>query len=478
MVLYKRGSTYWSDFSVEGRRHRLSLKTPDRREAPRLEKIKIAEAQNHGGLLPGKAAKLTIIEAAELYLKRRVSEVSASTVRLETDALKQVKRHLGKTYIGSLTPDSLAIYIRKRKGEGIAGRTINIETGVLRRILKQFKLWNRVGEDYRPLPESKNIGRALTPEQELKLFTAAASRPEWQVAFLVSLISANTSAAGCELRNLKLADVDLEASTMLVKVGKNRFRVRTLPLNQTAAWAMQQLFHRAHELGAREPDHYMIPLRVSGKQYDPTRPPSRWAWRTAWRKLTQTCGLGGLRPHDLRHHVITRLAESPEVSEQTIMALAGHVSREMLEHYSHVRQEAKRKAVAALDNVTITAQLPKWQAQAERSKRRETPENKGKKLVGTARFELATPRTPSECSTRLSHVPTRLIRRRRAEGETSFYTITPAKTQVFSEPTTFGRKHRQLRRKGIGVPTLNTARRGLKPRTIRYQYMQPALAGC
>ena len=27
-------------------------------------------------------------------------------------------------------------------------------------------------------------------------------------------------------------------------------------------------------------------------------------------------------------------------------------------------------------------------------------------LVGTARFELATPRTPSECSTRLSHVPT------------------------------------------------------------------------
>ena len=27
-------------------------------------------------------------------------------------------------------------------------------------------------------------------------------------------------------------------------------------------------------------------------------------------------------------------------------------------------------------------------------------------LVGTGRFELPTPRTPSECSTRLSHVPT------------------------------------------------------------------------
>ena len=29
-----------------------------------------------------------------------------------------------------------------------------------------------------------------------------------------------------------------------------------------------------------------------------------------------------------------------------------------------------------------------------------------RKLVGTGRFELPTPRTPSECSTRLSHVPT------------------------------------------------------------------------
>src|SRR5712691_7165727 len=30
-----------------------------------------------------------------------------------------------------------------------------------------------------------------------------------------------------------------------------------------------------------------------------------------------------------------------------------------------------------------------------------------KRMVGTGRFELPTPRTPSECSTRLSHVPTR-----------------------------------------------------------------------
>jgi hypothetical protein len=36
------------------------------------------------------------------------------------------------------------------------------------------------------------------------------------------------------------------------------------------------------------------------------------------------------------------------------MAIAGHVSRRMLERYSHVRMEAKRKAVEALALSTRT----------------------------------------------------------------------------------------------------------------------------
>jgi len=138
-----------------------------------------------------------------------------------------------------------------------------------------------------------------------------------------------------------------------------------------------------HKLGAISPDHYLIPRRVGGKLYDPTKPPSRWGWRTAWRKLTEEAGLGGLRPHDLRHHAITKLAESPEASEQTIMSIAGHVSREMLEHYSHVRQEAKRRAVESLDNVTITSQLAKWEAEAEQRDAKK-PNNNGKNWSGRA----------------------------------------------------------------------------------------------
>jgi integrase len=406
MTVYKRGSTWWTDFSIGSRRFRLSLQTSDHREAARREKLRISEAQNGGGLLPRKIAKLNVTEAAELYLKRRQSDVSVSTIRLERDALKQVMRHLGTAPLGSLTAESIVSYVTIRKAEGIANRTINIEVGVLRRILKRFKLWHVVGQDYKPLPENKNLGRALTPEQELRLFAVASSRGEWNVAFWVSLIAANTTAGGCELRNLRLQDIQTEAKTLCVRVGKNRFRVRTIPLNQTAWWAVERLLDRAHKLGATSPEHYLIPKRLSGKKYDAAQPPSRWGWRTAWRKLTEEAGLGGLRPHDLRHHAITKLAESSEASEQTIMAIAGHVSREMLEHYSHIRQEAKRRAVESLDNVTITSQLAKWKADAEQRDAKK-PNNNGKRMVGTGRFELPTPRTPSECSTRLSHVPTR-----------------------------------------------------------------------
>ena len=62
----------------------------------------------------------------------------------------------------------------------------------------------------------------------------------------------------------------------------------------------------------------------------------------------------GLRFHDLRHQAITELAES-QASDQTIMAIAGYVSQEMLQHYSHVRREAKRRAVEALSEGSYEA---------------------------------------------------------------------------------------------------------------------------
>jgi integrase len=54
--------------------------------------------------------------------------------------------------------------------------------------------------------------------------------------------------------------------------------------------------------------------------FDPTRPMT--SWRTAWRNLIKEAGLKGLRFHDLRHHVVTKLIESG-APDGVIMSLVG-----------------------------------------------------------------------------------------------------------------------------------------------------------
>jgi integrase len=51
--------------------------------------------------------------------------------------------------------------------------------------------------------------------------------------------------------------------------------------------------------------------------------------------------------HDLRHQCITELLEGG-APEAAVLSIAGHVSRKMMEHYSHIRMEAKRKALERL----------------------------------------------------------------------------------------------------------------------------------
>ncbi len=75
---------------------------------------------------------------------------------------------------------------------------------------------------------------------------------------------------------------------------------------------------------------------------DPTRPVT--TLKTAWNNVRMKAKVKG-RWHDNRHTLITDLAESG-AGDQTIMDIAGHVSKQMLKHYSHIRMEAKRRRLS------------------------------------------------------------------------------------------------------------------------------------
>jgi site-specific recombinase XerD len=72
------------------------------------------------------------------------------------------------------------------------------------------------------------------------------------------------------------------------------------------------------------------------------------ARHTAWRALRKAAGLAGFRFHDLRHTVVTDLLEAGE-PEHVIEAVTGHLSRRMLEHYSHQRLKAKGQMLTRME---------------------------------------------------------------------------------------------------------------------------------
>jgi integrase len=159
--------------------------------------------------------------------------------------------------------------------------------------------------------------------------------------------------------------VDLFARSLAIEHSKTDAGLRTIPLTDVAVSALARLRRRAEGFGTVEPDHFVFAAFVpkftfNGKRvvdysltgFDPTRHVK--SWRKAWRTLTKKAGLPGFRFHDLRHCAITSLAENG-ASDSTIMAIAGHVSRRMLERYSHVRMEAKRKALESLAASTRSA---------------------------------------------------------------------------------------------------------------------------
>jgi integrase len=115
--------------------------------------------------------------------------------------------------------------------------------------------------------------------------------------------------------------------------------MRTVPdLGRLVESSAEDYVFPACESAGIERDH---PDR---ERIDPARPIK--SWRSAWRAALKRAGLQ-LRFHDLRHTCITKLAES-QATEQTLMAIAGHVSRSMIEHYSHIRMEEMRRATDAI----------------------------------------------------------------------------------------------------------------------------------
>jgi hypothetical protein len=255
-----------------------------------------------------------------------------------------------------LSEDRIKTYIADRLKEGAAGRTVNAELGELSRAIGRTwrELWPRV----KKLEENHEVGRALSPEEEKRLLAAAnANRsPNVRTMVRVSLLTgfragelcALTLGAGC----LRPSRDDRREGQDCGGHGPTGADERRPVSSAHHARGMVHRKIRLDEAGApRIPVGLALPER-------PDEAHGRTEDRLGHCANEGQSRLPLARP---QAHRAPRWRKPASRDRSTMLAIMGHMSRAMLERYSHIRMTAKREAVEAL-NLAPKAQISKGPA--------------------------------------------------------------------------------------------------------------------
>ncbi len=324
-------------------------------------------------------ADLTLHEAFGFWIEKRVMKHATLhtnaryiSERTEWD-YRQYHRALEKFFVGmklrDIHPGNLEAYHHDRAFcEGAWSRQaganrIRKEISMLIRILREAGCWSedRDREFDRLQAVESDVPRAMTPDEQLHFLEVAGRSDAYSLVYAYTIIALQTTASTNELRSLQLGDIMLSQGVVNIRRAnaKNRFRIRTIPIEtQEIRWAFESLIWRAQQLGATSPHHFLFPFGGrGGHSYDPTRPMSDSGLKKRWEDVRTAADLPWLRPYDLRHTAITRLAEDG-VAISIILAFAGHISTKMQQHYTAISMTAKRKAVASTWSVGVPK--PTW----------------------------------------------------------------------------------------------------------------------
>lgn len=358
MSLYRRRNVWWYKFRFAGQVVRESSKSKSKTVAKEAERARRRELEGSFNRISRPRSAQLFAIAAETWLGTKIAHLSPRSVIIERANLKHINPHFGKMLLCDVTADDIARYQAARLEQGAAPKTVNLEVGTLRAILRKNRLWATIQPDVRMLRVREDAGRAISREEEDVLLEACrASRS--RSLFPAVLLALNTCMRYSELRLLTWGQVDLNSCTLTVGHSKSPSGTgRFLPLNDRA---VAILGFWASLFPGREPNHFVFPSERYGASgdgatvvYDSdlTKPIGRWkeAWGSAKIRAGVSC-----RFHDLRHTGCTRMLEAgiPFSVVATIMGWSPSTTVRMSRRYGHIGQSAQRLAVNALKEAGI-----------------------------------------------------------------------------------------------------------------------------
>jgi integrase len=361
MSVFKRGNTWWFEFVFNGARIRESARTSSKTIAKQAEMQRRRELElGVNGLTKRERPPLFPVAARQWFASK--TALTPLGRAYYAQYIGKLARHFGNRLVSDITADDIAMLQRKRQGERLSGRQVNCEVATLRSILKYYGIWAGMAHRVKMLRERSDTGRAFSTEHESKLLESVgqSSSPALYPFFLLSL---DAGLRPSETRALRRCDLNLAWRDGIIAegeiiVGRSKTEAgagRVIPLTRRVCAALTLWLSGFADA---QSDAYVFPFHRVGFagngrkphiwDVDLARPMGTYSYKRAFDTARQKAKVD-YRLYDARHTFVTRLAENPAVSVETIRQLAGHVSPRMLARYAHIRAQARRDAIATLE---------------------------------------------------------------------------------------------------------------------------------
>jgi integrase len=383
-VFRYKGSKVWTmDFIFHGQRIRESTGTRSKTLAQKIEdKRRRALEEGAWGIKKAQAPRLLSV-ASDEWLEMKKASLAPRSVHIEKANLVHLLPELGRKLLCDIEAQDIARYQQKRLDQEASPKTVNLEIGTLRAILKRAGQWARLQPDVTMLATHDDIGRAISMDEEAALLKGCGqSRSRSLVPFVTLAIE--TGARYGTIRTLQWSNVDFE--NRCLKWGKDKTAAgtgRVIPLSQRAVAALS--FWATH-FPDREPEHYVFPAerygaggdQFSAKAYHvaPTKPIGsiKEAWEAAKLRAAKILKdidpedadkdsvhqAGKVKPlscrfHDLRHTAVSRMLNAgvPIAKVAKIAGWSPATMVRMAARYGHFSLNELRGAVESISGAGI-----------------------------------------------------------------------------------------------------------------------------
>lgn len=324
-----------------------------RKSSARSKRVEQLSVPLHGACLR---------EFVPQYLDHRMTTRAESTVKIETRRIRQAVEQFGDKLLEDIAAADIHNYVsRRKKKDGLANRTINLELNTLRCLFRYAEeleiIESNPASKVKNLPEPLNVEHWIpTPAQLQQFSDEAAKTAAGQVLVTWVWFMAYTGARPSEALFVEWPDIDFRQNRILIrpkpgsplKGGRSRY-IEMHPAIKDRLLSWQKHWTRVFERRAeRHPDESSPPHQWVF--FNPRRQLMRSrSFLASFRTARKKSGLPHMTPYTLRHFFISYCVMN-EIPMLTIARWVGHTTTQMIEQvYGHLTPTYRAKQMTRFD---------------------------------------------------------------------------------------------------------------------------------